>query len=188
MRFKIVIYVLLVVLLVLIAYYAIIGFTEPVPDADDNLPPNTDYDYYVTFRIAVHIISQGTDGQELASYVGKIETVTPTIAAFESMDKGKVYETDKLLSAHPQPGTIYGSFWVTVEVTGPGGYVANWKSSSYAVIGHKATDPQYLDQGTGRFLMKEAGSYQVNVVLYSTTGPNDIAYYLDRYTGPVVVE
>ncbi len=179
---------IVVIAILVIGYWSVIGFASPIPDATDNVPatdngtgandslPN--YNYYATFKVGVHIISQDTLGYELENYIGKVDSVTPTIERFVSMDQGKVYEVDKLLKGHG--GVLYGDYWVHIQVTGPGGYEAFWTSGVLPITGHTATNPQYGTIDTGRFLMKDSGTYQITVILKCRNHIDNISYDLNK--------
>ena len=196
MRFRTIGFALVVVVLLVISYWAVVGFATPIPDADDNVPlPDDDgdgdgdgipnYQYYTTFKIGVHIVSQDVLGYELENYIGKVDSVTPTIERFVSMEEGRVFESEKLLRGGG--GLLYGEYWVHIQVTGPSGYEAFWTSGLFPLTGHMATAPQYGTIDTGRFLMKDPGAYQATVTLKCRNNIDNLSYDLNKLVEPFEV-
>lgn len=191
----------IVVVGALVGYWSLIGFSSAIPDAEDNVPiPDNngdgvpddtgngvgvpDYHYYATFKIELHIISQ--EGIfELEKYIGKIDSISPSVERFVSMEQGRVFESEKLLKG--RGGTFYGDYWVHIMVTGPDGYEAYWTSDGVPITGHTAIDPQYGTIDTGRFLMEKSGGYTVTVILKCRNNIDNISYDLDRMTQALAV-
>lgn len=138
-----------VVVMLVLAYWAFIGFNEAVddfeggsdddgasgggsnegngPDTGDEPGPGT-YLAYATFHLSYTLGTHAvTSSVPYVLYVSDV-SITPTVLPYVSMSQGKMYERSPgLRVTEYDPGdemsAVKLSWYAIVTVTGPGGYV-----------------------------------------------------------------
>lgn len=170
--------VIVVVIMLIMAYFAVFGWSNPVsdfnqpsdgdsdgdgiPDSEDDdpgAPATYDWDYYATFDITCRAYWITT---LLTSC--KISQITPDVQPFKDMAAGRVYENADLLRGHGGHQDAYGSFWLEVIVSGSNGFEATWQSDKWHVFeAHTSINPLLVGFTTGRVFFENPGSYAVLV-------------------------
>jgi len=172
---KLVIVGLVVVILVL-AYFAVVGVTAKTPDVNDpgddptgghRIP--TAYGIIYAKLTLDNAVDRYTGGFSGAPYV--------TVNDFISFDEGAIYHNEKtnLLGFWSDDMTA----WVTAKITGPGQFLFTWESEhtafSLSEWGHKS-----IDFSSGRMYFWDAGTYSVTFQGYAD-GPSG-KYQVDSET------
>ncbi len=165
MRPRTIIIAIVVVISLIVGYWAFIGFRTSVPDFKNNSNTNANtgpYGSYGTFRMVV-------------SFPGGVETpiankivITPMIEDYHGPSTGMVYEQTPGLQADQGTGSGGGASFdirVTAMITGPNGYSSNWLSSSQTVIGFFSG---VLTFNSGRALFSDIGTYTISVTQSAT--------------------
>ena len=184
--------VILLVVMVVVGYWAFIGFKEPVDDFTSGTNDNNDgtdggtpgitlpYISYGTFHIVVHF----SDYEDFPVESGI--DITPSIHPYTGPSAGKVYKQLPGLSIDwgggGEGGTAYPVFdvWVEVQITGPGAYLSNWKSGLAQFTPAFGHGDRTFD--TGRAFFPSTGSYTISVMEYSVLhGSTDTPAHSDPY-------
>ena len=186
MRYKFLLAVIISILVVLAAYYIVVGnivaiddFTQDGNDSDgsdgsdDSNGTDTahDWDAYATFGITCSVYRFA-----LVSFHGTITSIVPDVQPFEDMATGRVYESKELLQGHED---MYGRIWLDITVRNSQGFKAQWQSGDWFVLGqHTIDDPLIVGLRTGRVFFENPGTYEILVVVNAASVANDIPYRL----------
>ncbi len=157
----------LVVVILIVAYFAVVGVTAKTPDVNkpdddptggDRLP--TAYGIIYAKLMLDNAVDRYTGGFSRDPYV--------TVNDFISFDEGAVFQNQKfnLLGWFSDDMTA----WVTAKITGPGQFLFTWESEhtafSLSEWGHK-----YVDFSSGRMYFWDTGTYSVTFQGYAD-GPS----------------
>ncbi len=179
----------IVVVVLAVGYFAVIGWSEPVKDfspsggfesttSQGNSSLNHQYVAYATFtnyyKIAPYSGGFTTDSSGSAQATGHLAVmnieIQPSVQPYTSTSAGQVYEHHLLqLSAGTggEGGQIsaFIQYYVTVRLTGTGGYDTSWQLSSrtYSTLG---TEIESLSFETGRAWFPTDGDFQATVTFY----------------------
>jgi hypothetical protein len=166
MRTKNLILVIAVVLVLVIAYYAIIGVTAKSPDVNDPGDDPTGGDRLPTAYGVIHVNLMVDNAVD--RYTGEVQDSYCTVSDFISFDEGAVYQIEKLdiLGLWSDDMTA----WITVQITGPGQFLVSWESDhekfSLSEWGH-----WHKDFTSGRMYFWDKGSYSMTINGYAD-GPS----------------
>lgn len=191
MRIRSWILVGLVAVLLITAYWAVIGFGSPIPDFNNgrggNPPATVTYIAFATFHLTTTITTLNAYGHPLNPAIGDISSFSSKVEKFVNPNQGKVYQNIPLLTAHPRPSETWGTYWINITISGPNGFMSYWQSSGGLVLFHSSTDPQYNEIFTGRCMFSENGIYSAKAELHATYGLTGESSILDTYTISVEV-
>jgi hypothetical protein len=184
MRIRTVLIAIGVVVVLIAAYWAFVGFGEAVDDfsPSDNFS-GTDttatYIKYATFAVAYDINpynglysgTQPTQGLGFSSI-----TIMPTVKQFVSMSEGTVYHQNQLKfdwGGENSGGTgspmVTVNYYAVLSVTGPSNYKSDWTLETRGYSNPQATILHYSFT-SGRAFFATPGTYTATVTFYQYIG------------------
>lgn len=185
--------VIAIVAILVVAYLAIIGYSAPVPDFEQNDDgagggatgsdtgtsggdtAATTYSTYATFEVGYNIYpytgiysgTQPTEGLEFADI-----SINPSVQPYVSMSEGRVYAPHKLQmdwggeeSGGTGTSTVTVDYYAIVSITGPGGYHSTWQLPTSQYVNPQTTIWHYSFT-TGRSFFSTPGEYHASVTFY----------------------
>lgn len=164
--------VLGVVAIVVLAYFAFVGVSEPVDDFgddDDISKPTDDTTAYAVFH------SAGTVQYSGGVLSGVILTLKTRVYDYQSPSGGQVYETKPLWSLPDINTELVGHISAKVTVTGAG-YIQVWQSEPLPVVAINGVGGGDWTFDSGRCFFESKGTYQVKMELlgWTTTNPSTV--------------
>ena len=170
--------IVVVGIVLVLAYFATIGWAEPVPDfepepTDDPLPSSDPIAFAVfEYVFCIHELN-----------IGWITDITPHVLPYESPDEGQNFEQKTLFALpFPDPPDECKAY-LSIRITGPGEDIT-WQSDRYEI----EVFPTNITGQTGRAFFYEAGSYSYVAILTIDTGIIGNDRVLATETGSLEVE
>lgn len=161
--------VLVIVGLVVVAYYSTIGWAEPVPDFEPEVPdePDTpDVPVEPEPGVPIAYATFTYDFTVLTPYTGKILSIVPSIHPYISPSEGRIYINQKL-SFNPWPPTLNGSASVFIHIDVMGKDLkVDWQSDASIVMKY----PTEMTGESGRVFFTSAGTYTWACMVIADSG------------------
>jgi len=149
-------------IVIVLAYFATVGWASPVPDFEPEDPtdepelPSGDPIKYVVFQYSISVFSL---------VAGQFVHIDPMLMDFYSMDEGRIYDNKQLfVSPFPDPPTDYKA-QVTFTITGSD-YSERWTSDYYEI----PEFPTNVTDVSGRAFFYLTGTYSWTATLNVEAG------------------
>ena len=150
--------VIVVIVMLVLVYFAFVGTSQPEDDINDKDDDPTDGDRTPTAYGIIHVKLMVDNA--VGRYTGGIDDAYISVYDYISFDEGRVFKNQKW-----DPLGLFSddmSAWITIKITGPGQFLFTWESDhsefSLSEWGHK-----YIDFTTGRCFFWDQGSYSMTI-------------------------
>ena len=149
-------------IIIVLAYFATVGWATPVPDFEPTDPtdepelPSSEPIKYVVFQYSISVFSL---------VAGQFVSIEPMLMDYYSMNEGRIYDNNPLfVSPFPEPPTDPKA-QVTFTITGSN-YNEHWTSDYYDV----PQFPTNVTDTSGRAFFYIAGTYSWTATLSVEAG------------------